>query len=115
MSAGYQELFLEQGATFNTIITLDDVYGDSYNLQNYSASSEMRKSYYSSNATAVFNTSVNGTNGEILINLSAGQTANIAPGRYVYDILIYNINDTANTTIRVLEGIINVTPRVTRV
>lgn len=115
MSAGYQELFLEQGTTFNTTIQLDDVYGQTYNLQNYSASSQIRKSYYSSNATAVFNTTVNGTNGEILINLMANQTSNIAPGRYVYDILIYNQSDTANTTIRVLEGIINVTPRVTRV
>lgn len=115
MSAGYQELFLEQGTTFNTLISLDDVYGESYNLQNYSASSQMRKSYYSSNATAVFNTSVNGVLGQILINLNANQTANIAPGRYVYDILIYNSNDVANTTVRVLEGIINVTPRVTRV
>lgn len=115
MSAGYQELFLEQGATFNTLISLDDVYGQSYNLQNYSASSQMRKSYYSSNATAVFSTTVNGVNGEILISLNANQTANIAPGRYVYDILIYNPSNAANTTIRVLEGIINVTPRVTRV
>jgi hypothetical protein len=114
MSAGYQELFMEQGTTFNTTIELDDVYGESYNLQNYSASSEMRKSYYSSNATAVFNTTVNGTNGQILINLSANQTANVYPGRYVYDIIIYNSNNRANTTIRVLEGIINVTPRVTR-
>lgn len=115
MSAGYQELFLEQGTTFNTLISLDDVYGQSYNLQNYSASSQMRKSYYSSNATAVFSTTVNGLNGEILISLNANQTANIAPGRYVYDILIYNSSDAANTTVRVLEGIINVTPRVTRV
>jgi hypothetical protein len=115
MSAGYQELFLEQGTSFNTVISLDDVYGQSYNLFNYSASSEMRKSYYSSNTTAVFSTLVNGENGEILINLNANQTANVAPGRYVYDIVIYNNNDAANTTIRVLEGIINVTPRVTRV
>lgn len=115
MSAGYQELFLEQGTTFNTLISLDDVYGDSYNLFNYSASSEMRKSYYSSNSSAVFNTTVNAVNGEILINLNANQTANIYPGRYVYDLVIYDQDDAANTTIRVLEGIINVTPRVTRV
>jgi len=115
MASGYQELFLEQGTTFNTLISLDDVYGETYNLLNYSASSEMRKSYYSSNATAVFSTTVNGLNGQILLNLNANQTANVYPGRYVYDVVIYDQNDSSNTTIRVLEGIINVTPRVTRV
>lgn len=115
MSAGYQELFLEQGSSFNTTIELDDVYGESYNLQNYSASSQIRKSYYSSNATATFNTTVNGTNGRILLSLDAPSTANIYPGRYVYDVIIYSNTDAANNTIRVLEGIINVTPRVTRV
>lgn len=115
MSAGYQELFLEQGSSFNTTIELDDVYGASYNLQNYSASSQIRKSYYSSNATAIFNTLVNGTNGMIVLSLDAPTTANIYPGRYVYDVIIYSNTDAANNTIRVLEGIINVTPRVTRV
>ena len=115
MAAGYQELFLEQGSSFNTTIELDDVYGQSYNLQNYSASSQIRKSYYSSNATATFSTLVNGVNGQILLSLGAPATANIYPGRYVYDVIIYSNTDAANNTIRVLEGIINVTPRVTRV
>lgn len=114
MSAGYQELFLEQGTSFNTTIYLDDVYGDSYNLSSYSASSQIRKSYYSANATATFDALVN-INGIITLGLTANTTANIAPGRYVYDVVIYNNNDRANNTIRVLEGIINVTPRVTRI
>ena len=48
MPAGYSELFLEQGASFNTSITLDDVAGDAFNLYTYTATSQMRKSYYSS-------------------------------------------------------------------
>jgi hypothetical protein len=115
MSAGYQELFLEQGASFNTTITLDDVYGNAYNLYNYSASSQIRKSYYSSNATATFHTSVFGNSGSITLQLDAPTTANIYPGRYLYDVVIYSNVDAANNTIRVLEGVINVTPRVTRV
>lgn len=114
MSAGYQELFLEQGSSFNTTIILDDVYGNSYNLFNYSAASEMRKSYYSTNATAVFDTVVTPLSGQITLSLDSPATANIKPGRYVYDLVIYSNTDAANNTIRVLEGIINVTPRVTR-
>lgn len=112
MSAGYQELFLEQGTSFNTTIYLDDVYGDAYNLSHYTASSEIRKSYYSTNATATFSTST--LDGSILLRLDANATANIRPGRYVYDVLLKSTLDAANNTIRVLEGVINVTPRVTR-
>ena len=57
MPAGYSELFLEQGATFNTSITLDDVAGEAFNLVSYTATSQMRKSYYSSNAAATFSVS----------------------------------------------------------
>jgi hypothetical protein len=113
MSAGYQELFLEAGTSFNTTIYIDDVYGDSYNLQNYSAASQIRKSYYSSNATATFSTTI-GNNGQIALSLNANTTSNIYPGRYLYDIVIYDNDDASNNTIRILEGIINVTPRVTR-
>ena len=32
MAAGYLNLYLDKGTTFNTTITLDDVYGNNYNL-----------------------------------------------------------------------------------
>ena len=54
MAAGYQELFLEQGSDFSTSITLDDVNGDPYDLTDYVAKSQVKKSYYSSNPTANF-------------------------------------------------------------
>jgi hypothetical protein len=112
MPAGYSELFLEQGASFNTSITLDDVSGEAFNLVNYTASSQMRKSYYSSNAAATFvvNTGDNPSLGTITMSLDAANTANIYPGRYVYD--VYVSKD--STRVRVLEGIINVTPQVTK-
>lgn len=112
MSAAYSNLYLEQGATFTTTITLDDVYGETYNLVGYSASSQMRKSYYSSNATATFSTTVNVGLGSVTLDLPANTTANIAPGRYVYDAIITDSN--TNVTTRILEGIIEVSPRVTR-
>ena len=115
MPAGYSELFLEQGATFNTSIALDDVAGEAFNLVLYTASSQMRKSYYSSNATAIFNVSTGAVpqNGVITLSLSANTTANIAAGRYVYD--VYVTKDDNTERVRVLEGIINVTPQVTKV
>ena len=112
MPAAYSNLYLEQGTTFTTTITLDDVYGETYNLVGYTASSQMRKSYYSSNATATFDTMVNVGQGSVTLSLDSDVTANIAAGRYVYDAIIVDTN--TNVTTRILEGIIEVSPRVTR-
>lgn len=112
MPAGYSELFLEQGATFNTSITLDDINGDAFNLATYTATSQMRKSYYSSNAAATFSvsTGANPSIGVITISLDSANTANIYPGRYVYDVYVNN----GTSRVRVLEGIVNVTPQATK-
>lgn len=111
MPAGYSELFLEQGATFNTSIALDDIGGVAFNLSTYTASSQMRKSYYSSTAAATFTVSTgNPSQGIITLSLDSANTANIIPGRYVYDVYISD----ANTRVRVLEGIVNVSPQVTK-
>lgn len=116
MAAAYQNLYLEQGTTFGASIVLDDVNGNIYDLRNTSAVSQIRKSYYSSNATAHFATSIDPTTGMITLSLDAQSSANIAPGRYVYDtiITIGSTINTPNTVIRVLEGIIDVSPSVTR-
>jgi hypothetical protein len=111
MAAGYQNLYLEQGTTYSTTITLDDVYLNAYNLVGYTASSQIRKSYYSANTTASFSTSINTNLGTITLSLSAPTTANITPGRYVYDAVIKDVN---NNVTRILEGIIDVSPSVTR-
>ena len=42
--AEFVELTLEQGATFNTVITVSDGTGVSQNLSGYTARSQMRKS-----------------------------------------------------------------------
>jgi hypothetical protein len=111
MAAGYQELFLEQGTTFNTTITLDDVDSEPYDLTGFQAKSQMKKSYYSANATANFVVTItDAINGSISISLDSANSANITAGRYVYDVAI---KDTSNNVTRVLEGIVNVLPRVT--
>ena len=111
MAAGYQELFIEQGADFATTITLDGVNGMPFNLDNYVAKSQIRKSYYSSNTTAQFTIQFpDAANGVISLTLPSSNTSNIAPGRYVYDMVIKN---NQNVVTRVLEGIVNITPQVT--
>jgi len=112
MPAAYTNLYLEQGTDFIATITIDDVYGELYDLSSFSAASQMRKSYYSANATASFATTINVGSGSISLQLDSANTALIAPGRYVYDTVITNTQN--NTKTRVLEGIIEVSPDVTR-
>jgi hypothetical protein len=113
MPAAYQNLIIEAGSNFSASITIDDVYQEVYDLSGYSAASQMRKSYYSANAAATFTATINVGQGTITLELDAATTANIAPGRYVYDTII--IDNAYGVTTRVLEGTIDVSPRVTRV
>jgi hypothetical protein len=107
MPALYNNLYVEQGSTYNNTIMVDTVGALSGNCF-----SQIRKTYYSTNTTAVFTTSVDKPNNTITLHLSSNVTSNIVPGRYVYDTII---NDSANNVItRVMEGIVDVSPSVTR-
>lgn len=112
MPAGYQDQYIEQGTTFNTVITLDDQYGNAYNLYNFTARSQARRSYYSSNTSIVFNTTISDpANGIIQLSANNYITSNLIPGKLVYDVII---TDNFGNVTRVLEGQIFVSPSVTR-
>ena len=103
-------LTLDQGATFSTVITLTDGNGNAIDLTNYTGAAQMRKSYTSSTAYT-FSVSLGGTSGTITLGMSANTTAGIAPGRYLYDV---ELTDTSSIISRVFEGIVTVTPNITR-
>jgi hypothetical protein len=111
MPAAYTNLYIEQGTTYSTTITLDDVYNNAYNLVGYTANSAIKKSYYAANATAVFTTVINPNTATITLSMTAQRTANIAPGRYVYDTKITDMN---NNVTRILEGIAEISPSVSK-
>jgi uncharacterized protein YbcV (DUF1398 family) len=112
MSA-FVELYIDQGSSFTNVINLtDDITNAAINTSGYTVTSQLRRSYYSANATANITCSItNSSNGEITMTLTAGETANIKSGRYVFDV---KVNDNANTISRVLEGIITVLPQVSK-
>lgn len=109
--AVYTELNIEQYATFSTTINVEDVQGDAVNLSGYTAASQIRKSYYSTSANTLTATVTGTANGEITLSMTAANTANLTPGRYLYDLVI-TAPDTTKT--RVVEGIVNVLPGVTQ-
>ncbi len=109
--AAYSELIVEQYADFSTTVNVEDSNGDAINLFGYTAASQIRKSYYSSTANN-FTASVTGTaNGEVTISMTAANTANISPGRYLYDLVI---TSPVGVKTRVVEGIVTILPGVTQ-
>ena len=82
------------------------------NLYGYTAASQIRKSYGSTTAYN-FNASIYDVNlGKIRIQLSDEESGAIKPGRYLYDI---EISSSAGEKLRVVEGIVLVTPEITKI
>ena len=108
-----QNLILEQGTDFQGVIKL---YADAttvLDLSGYTAQSQMRRSYDSVSATATLIASIpNPAAGEIYLTLSATSSTGIRYGRYLYDVVLTQTSSGILT--RAVEGIITVTPRVTR-
>jgi len=102
-------LFIDQGTDYSTSINLTDDEGNIVALTGYTANGQIRKTYSSSNAVN-FNITLEETNGIVYLGLTDTQTANMTPGRYVYDVIVTS----ANVTSRIVEGIVTITPRVTR-
>jgi hypothetical protein len=102
-------LVIEQGSTFSVLVELFDDLDEPLDVTNMTASGKMRKQYTSSTSVN-FDTQL--SNGELILELDYIQTANIEAGRYVYDV---EITDTqSNTVVRLIEGIVTVTPEVTK-
>jgi len=104
-------LIVDQGATFQTTLNLTDSDSDPIDLTNYTGEGQLRKHFTSSNSTS-FSVTLGGNTGVITLGLSANDTSSLNSGRYVYDVEITN-GSTGSVT-RVVEGIITVTPNVTR-
>jgi hypothetical protein len=101
---------IDQGTTFSYPFTLLDTNGDVRDLTTYTANAQLRKAYTSTNATS-FTCVTSNTDPNLVISLTANQSANVVGGRYVYDIQLRSNTDIVT---RYVEGIVTVTPRVTR-
>jgi len=109
----YAELTIDQGATFSSVITLTNDDNTAIDLTGYTFECQIRKSYYSTNATANIAVTIEGdaANGAVRLSLDSANTANIKAGRYLYDL---KMTDDEDTTIRVIEGIVTITPQVSK-
>ena len=108
----YVELYIDQGSDFTSSIVLQDDITDLYqNVSGYVVTSSLRKSLLSQNASAnLVCTITDAANGEITLTIDAANTSNLKPGTYFFDVRTL-VNSTHS---RLIEGIIIVTPGITR-
>ena len=106
----YEDIEIEQGASFRYNVSIETPAGGSYDLTNHTLAAQMKKTYGSATITATFSTTTTLVPGEIVMTLSDEQTSIIKAGRYVFDIVM---ETPSNDKYRVVEGQITVSPGVT--
>ena len=105
-------LSINTSTNFSQTFTLTDDEGAALNLSEYSYASQIRKHPNSSTAVSFTTTALTPANGELTISLDPSDTADLKPGRYVYDIVLTKTADSTKT--RVLQGSVIVSKTITR-
>lgn len=103
-------IVIDQGTDFATTVSLTNTAGSQLDLTGMSAASQVRKSFTSSNAVA-FVTALANNNGTLTLSMNNATTSSMTAGRYVYDV---ELTDASGIKSRILEGMVTVTPEVTR-
>lgn len=109
------DLYIDQGATFERVITWKQTNGTPVDLTGYSARMQIRRT--KSNETALVSlTNANGitlggTSGTIAISISAAVTEALTFRRAVYDLELVSPN---GSVYRLLQGAVALSKEVTR-
>jgi hypothetical protein len=103
------DLILDQGASFIVGFNILNANGSAVDASAYTANSQIRKTY-TSNTYYSFSIGTY-SNGLITLAMNSAFSNTIPAGRYVYDL---EIIDGIGNKARVVEGIVDVTPQVTR-
>jgi len=116
MAAGTLDFTIEQGATFNLLLTWE-INNVAVNLTGYTARLAARVDVEDTEVILSLTTvnggiTLGGVAGTISLNQTATQTALLPAGTYVYDLELVNSNTL--TVERVVEGIVTVYPEATK-
>lgn len=106
-------LDVDQGSDFAVTIDLENDDGSLMNLSGYQIYSQFRKSYSSSTAYQFVCEIVDANRGKFQLKLPGVTSSSIRPGRYLYDVEIFN--PTNNSKSRVVEGIVTINPEITKI
>lgn len=103
-------IVVDQGTDVSFTFNVKDSTSNTINLSGYTARSQFRK-YYTSSKAYNFNATVNSSNGSITLTANSTYTGTIPAGRYLFDCEVISLS---NVVTRLVEGIVTVTPQVTR-
>lgn len=104
-----KDLSIDQGATYEAVFSVLDMVGAEADISGYTPRAQMRRHYSSSNSVT-FACEITGDN--VTISMPADQTKLLAPGHYVYDVDL--VDESTSTVIRLVQGVVRVSPAVTR-
>lgn len=114
MTPGSLDLLMPKGSTFQRTLTWK-INGSAVNLTGYTARMQARESHTAAstvlNLTSGSGITLGGTAGTIAISVSATTTAAITQSQLVYDLELVAGDGTVT---RLVEGVITLTPEVTR-
>jgi len=110
--ASYANLYVDQGSDYSTHVFVEDSNGDALDLSSITVTGQVRRTYQSETAHDFTVTKTDTINGQIRIELNSATTAAMTRGRYVYD--VYAEDTIGDTHFKILEGILEIIPRVTR-
>lgn len=106
----YTDIAIDQGSTYTGRIPVVDSNGLPVDLTAFSSRGQIRKSYESTSAVDFTTDISDPESGVINLALSAATTSAIKAGRYLFDVEIFD----STTVIRVSEGQVHVSARVTQ-
>lgn len=114
--AGKYDIAIEQGATWTLNLTYRDGDNNLVNLTGYTARMHIRpfarsKTLILERSSAESTMILGGALGTLQVKATADETAALPPGSAVYDIELYS---PGGSTIRLLEGEVQVSAEVTR-
>jgi hypothetical protein len=115
MAAGTLDFTIEQGATFNLLLTWK-IDGTPVNITNWTARLAARVDVEDSEVILSLTTSnggitLGGAAGTISLNQTATQTALLPAGTYVYDLELISA---VGAVTRLVQGELDISPEVTR-
>jgi hypothetical protein len=111
MAAVRINLQLDQGADFSAIFNLTDGV-QLLDLNNYTVEAYFGYNYSTENKIAFDVNILDAVNGKVELILTSIQTSELNLPRYVYDIVVTSSEELGNKKIRIVEGVLEVSPGV---
>lgn len=108
----YANIPIDQGSDYTSTVTVNNTDGLPFDLTGYTARGQIRKSYASTTFVSFTVVVADYAGGQLQISLARGLSAAMKAGRYLYDVEIVNVSTGAVT--RVIEGQIEINPRITQ-